>query len=69
MTTEPTHNPDAARLERAYAAPAELIWQLWTTAAGLDSFWWNRVAISEAGSEASPCATFCIGGPLRPAAN
>ena len=35
MTTEPTPSPDAARLERTYDAPAELIWELWTTAAGL----------------------------------
>jgi uncharacterized protein YndB with AHSA1/START domain len=35
MTTELTHRPDAARLERTYDAPAELIWELWTTAAGL----------------------------------
>ena len=35
MTTEPTPSPNAARLERTYDAPAELIWELWTTAAGL----------------------------------
>jgi Activator of Hsp90 ATPase homolog 1-like protein len=35
MTTEPTLSPNAARLERTYDAPAELIWELWTTAAGL----------------------------------
>jgi uncharacterized protein YndB with AHSA1/START domain len=35
MTTEPTLSPDAARLERTYAAPAELVWELLTTAAGL----------------------------------
>ena len=38
MTTEPTHNPNAARLEHTYDAPAELIWELWTTAAGLDEW-------------------------------
>jgi uncharacterized protein YndB with AHSA1/START domain len=38
MTIEPTHSPDAARLERAYDAPAELIWELWTTAAGLEEW-------------------------------
>lgn len=38
MTTEPTHSPDAARLERTYEAPAQLIWELWTTAAGLDEW-------------------------------
>ena len=35
MTTQPTSSPKAARLERTYDAPAELIWELWTTAAGL----------------------------------
>jgi len=35
MTTEPTPSPDAARLEHTYDAPAELIWELWTTAAAL----------------------------------
>jgi uncharacterized protein YndB with AHSA1/START domain len=35
MTTEPTSSPDAARFERTYDAPPELIWELWTTAAGL----------------------------------
>ena len=38
MTIEPTPSPDAARLERTYHAPAELIWELWTTAAGLDEW-------------------------------
>jgi uncharacterized protein YndB with AHSA1/START domain len=38
MTTEPTLSPDAARLERSYDAPAELIWELLTTAAGLDEW-------------------------------
>jgi uncharacterized protein YndB with AHSA1/START domain len=38
MTAEPTHSPSAARLERAYGAPPELIWELWTTAAGLDQW-------------------------------
>jgi uncharacterized protein YndB with AHSA1/START domain len=35
MTTELTPSPNAARFERAYDAPAELIWELWTTAAAL----------------------------------
>ena len=39
MTTEPTPSPDAARLERVYAAPAELVWALMTTAAGLEEWW------------------------------
>jgi uncharacterized protein YndB with AHSA1/START domain len=36
MTTEPT---PSARLERTYDAPAELIWELLTTAAGLKEWW------------------------------
>ena len=39
MTTEPTPDPTAARLERTYDAPAELIWELLTTAAGLQEWW------------------------------
>jgi uncharacterized protein YndB with AHSA1/START domain len=39
MTTESTPNPRPARLERAYDAPAELIWELWTTPAGLEEWW------------------------------
>ena len=39
MTTEPTPNPNAARLERTYNAPAELVWELLTTAAGLQEWW------------------------------
>jgi uncharacterized protein YndB with AHSA1/START domain len=39
MTTEPTSSPNAARLERTYDAPAQLIWELLTTAAGLDEWW------------------------------
>jgi uncharacterized protein YndB with AHSA1/START domain len=35
--TEP--GAKAARLERTYGAPAELIWELWTTAAGLEEWW------------------------------
>jgi uncharacterized protein YndB with AHSA1/START domain len=38
MTTEPTPGPESARLERTYDAPAELIWELWTTAAGLEEW-------------------------------
>jgi uncharacterized protein YndB with AHSA1/START domain len=38
MTGEPTHSPDAARMVRTYDAPIELVWQLWTTAAGLDEW-------------------------------
>jgi uncharacterized protein YndB with AHSA1/START domain len=39
MTTEPTPSPNATRLERTYDAPAELIWELCTTAAGLEEWW------------------------------
>jgi len=38
MNTKPTPSPDAARLECTYDAPAELIWGLWTTAAGLEEW-------------------------------
>ncbi len=38
MTTESGHSPNAIRLERTYDAPAELIWELWTTAAGLEEW-------------------------------
>ena len=39
MTTEPTPSPLAARLERTYDAPIDLVWQLLTTAAGLEQWW------------------------------
>jgi uncharacterized protein YndB with AHSA1/START domain len=39
MTSKPAPSPNAARLERTYDAPAELIWELWTTAAGLEEWW------------------------------
>ena len=39
MTTEPTHSPHALRLERTYDAPVELIWELCTTAPGLEEWW------------------------------
>jgi hypothetical protein len=39
MTTEPTPSLNAARLECTYDAPAELIWELLTTAAGLEEWW------------------------------
>ena len=38
MTNESRNRPDAMRLERTYEAPAELIWELWTTAAGLEEW-------------------------------
>jgi uncharacterized protein YndB with AHSA1/START domain len=39
MTTESKPSPNAARLERTYDAPAELIWELLTTASGLEEWW------------------------------
>ncbi|GAA0372040.1 hypothetical protein GCM10009530_22760 [Microbispora corallina] len=39
MTTEYTTGTNAARLERTYDAPAELVWELLTTAAGLEEWW------------------------------
>jgi uncharacterized protein YndB with AHSA1/START domain len=39
MTTETTPSLNAARLERTYDAPADLIWELLTTAPGLDEWW------------------------------
>ena len=39
MPTEPTSSPNAVRLERTYDAPAELVWELLTTAAGLEEWW------------------------------
>jgi uncharacterized protein YndB with AHSA1/START domain len=39
MSTEPTPSPNAVRLERTYDAPAELIWELLTTAPGLEEWW------------------------------
>ncbi|MFI7632094.1 SRPBCC domain-containing protein [Microbispora rosea] len=39
MTTELTPSSDTARIERTYDAPAELVWELLTTAAGLEEWW------------------------------
>jgi uncharacterized protein YndB with AHSA1/START domain len=39
MTTQPSPGPNATRLERTYNASPELIWELLTTAAGLDEWW------------------------------
>ena len=39
MTTGCTPSPTGARLERTYDAPGELIWELLTTAAGLEEWW------------------------------
>lgn len=38
MTTQPAHSLDATRFERTYDAPVELVWRMWTTAAGLDEW-------------------------------
>jgi uncharacterized protein YndB with AHSA1/START domain len=38
MTTTPTPSHAAARLGCTFDAPAEVIWELWTTAAGLDEW-------------------------------
>ena len=39
MTSQSTPSPDAARLERTYDTPAELLWELMTTPAGLEEWW------------------------------
>jgi uncharacterized protein YndB with AHSA1/START domain len=39
VTAEQRPSPNAIRLERTYDAPAELIWELWTTAAGIEEWW------------------------------
>jgi uncharacterized protein YndB with AHSA1/START domain len=39
MTTERTPSPNANRLERTYDASPKLLWELWTTAAGLEEWW------------------------------
>jgi uncharacterized protein YndB with AHSA1/START domain len=39
MNSHPTPSPNPVRLERTYDAPAELIWELWTTGAGLEEWW------------------------------
>ncbi|SCG53174.1 SRPBCC family protein [Micromonospora humi] len=38
MSTEATAHPNATRIERRIDAPAALIWQFWTTAAGLEQW-------------------------------
>ncbi|WP_081635465.1 SRPBCC domain-containing protein [Nocardia sp. BMG111209] len=39
MTTEHRPHTDATRLERSFDAPPELLWELLTTAAGLEQWW------------------------------
>jgi uncharacterized protein YndB with AHSA1/START domain len=38
MTTKPASSPKAVRLERTYDAPVKLVWELLTTATGLDEW-------------------------------
>jgi uncharacterized protein YndB with AHSA1/START domain len=39
MTPDRQPSPRATRLERSYKAPPELIWELWTTAGGIEEWW------------------------------
>ncbi len=39
MATPPVPSAEATRLERTYPAPPETIWELWTTAAGIERWW------------------------------
>ena len=39
MTADQQPSPNATRLERTYDPPAEVIWELWTTAAGIEEWW------------------------------
>jgi uncharacterized protein YndB with AHSA1/START domain len=39
MTMEPTPSANATQLERTFDAPVERIWELCTTAAGLEEWW------------------------------
>ena len=39
MPAQPTPSPNATRLERLYDASPQRIWELWTTAAGLEKWW------------------------------
>jgi uncharacterized protein YndB with AHSA1/START domain len=39
MMSEPTPSLSAARLERTYIAPVALVWEMLTTAAGLERWW------------------------------
>jgi uncharacterized protein YndB with AHSA1/START domain len=39
MSTAQQPSPNATRLERTYEAAPELIWELWTTAAGIEEWW------------------------------
>ena len=35
-------SPDSLRLERVVSAPPERVWEAWTTAEGLASWWWSH---------------------------
>jgi uncharacterized protein YndB with AHSA1/START domain len=39
MTTDPQFDATTTRLERTYPATPEELWELWTTAAGIESWW------------------------------
>jgi uncharacterized protein YndB with AHSA1/START domain len=39
MSAEQQLSPNAVRLERTYEAPPELVWELWTTAEGIEEWW------------------------------
>lgn len=39
MIAEHQPSQSATRLERTYDAPPEVIWELWTTAAGIEEWW------------------------------
>src|SRR5437588_8352109 len=39
MTAKQQPSQNHTRLERTCEAPAELIWELWTTAAGIEEWW------------------------------
>jgi uncharacterized protein YndB with AHSA1/START domain len=39
MSADRKPSPNATRLERTYKASPELIWELWTTAAGIEGWW------------------------------
>ena len=39
MTTDPQSNATTTRLEHTYATTLEELWELWTTAAGIESWW------------------------------
>jgi uncharacterized protein YndB with AHSA1/START domain len=34
-----SEQPGSARLERTYDAPAQTVWELWTTPAGIEAWW------------------------------